>query len=149
MESSKKNPEILLPPLRKIYAKTGKPYNRYRSNEAVLRQLLALPRKEMVLRCENEDEKDPAFVPSECLVHLVRTFRNEPANPHFERIYTALLERILQRLPKAESLDGKKVYLKESRIQEGVIDGFQELLARDRTSYENSWITGRSHLDPL
>lgn len=136
MESSKKKSDILIPPLRKIYVKTGKPYNRYRSNEAVLHQILALPRKEMVLRCENEDEKDPDFVPSECLVHLVRSFRNEPANPHFERIYSALMKRIFQRLPRAESPDKKKLYLKESRIQEGVIDGFQELLAMDRTSYE-------------
>jgi len=125
-----------IPSLQKIYAKTGKPYNRYRSNEAVLLQLLALSREEMVLRCEHEEENDSDFVPSECLVHLVRSFRDDPANPHFERIYKALMKRILQRLPQAKSPDEKKLYLKESRIQEGVIDSFQELLALDRTNYE-------------
>ena len=136
MEPSKRKSDIPLPPLRKIYAKTGEAYKRFPSNAAILKQLLALPRKETILRCENEDEKDPNFVPSECLVHLVRSFRSEPASPDFERLYSALMRRILQRLPPAESRDGKKVYLKESRIQEGVIDSFQEMLALDRTSYE-------------
>src|SRR4030095_14151561 len=125
-----------LRPLRKKNTTTGAIYKRFPSVEAVLKQLLALPRNEIVLRCEIEDEEDADFVPSECLVSLVRDCRNEPANPHFERLYSALMKRILQRLPAAEIKGGKQILLKESRIQEGVIDGFQELLALDRTAYE-------------
>jgi len=133
---SSKNPDTPLPPLRKTYSETGKPYNRYPSNEAKLKELLALSREDIVLRCEKDDEKSSDFVPSECLVHLVRSLRNEPAGPHFERLYAALMKRILQRLPAAERKGGKQVLLKESQIQEGVIYGFQELLALDRTAYE-------------
>ena len=84
-----------------------------------------------------DDEKDADYVPSECLVYLVRGCRYERESQYFERLYSALMRRILQRLPAAESPDGKKLYLKESRIQEGVIDTFQELLALDRTAYED------------
>ena len=135
MESSKKT-DIAPSPLRRKNVKTGATYKRFPSLEAVLKQLLALSRNEIVLRCEIDDEDHADFVPSECLVYLVRSCRNEPASPHFERLYTALMKRILQRVPTAESKDGKKLYLKESRIQEGVIDSFQELLALDRTTYE-------------
>ena len=124
------------PRLRKKNAATDAAYERFPANETVLAQLFALPREEIVIRCELEDEKDPNFVPSECIVSLVRSYRDESANPDFERIYRALMRRVLQRLPAAESKDGTKVFLKESRIQEGVIDHFQELLALDRTSYE-------------
>lgn len=136
MSSKRPQHDAALSPLRKKNARTGEVYKRFQSVEAILKHLLFLPREDVVLKCELDDEKASDFVPSECLVHLVRSFRNESANPHFERIYSALMRRILQRLPKAESPDGKKIYLKEGRIQEGVIDSFQELLALDRTSYE-------------
>ena len=133
---SSKPPSVLPSPLRKKNTVTGAVYERFPRNEAVLKQLLALPQTEIVLKCEIEDEEDPNFVPSECVVSLVRSCRDESAILDFERLYSVLMERILQRLPAAETKDGKKVLLKESRIQEGVVDGFQELLALDRTSYE-------------
>ena len=123
-------------PLRKTNAETGVVYKRFPANQEALTRLHALPRAEVVTRCEIEDERDPNYVPSECIVSLVRSCRDDTANPGFERLYSALMIRIIQRLPKAETKDGKKVLLKESRIQEGVIDNFQELLALDRISYE-------------
>lgn len=127
---------MVLSPLRKTNAKTGELYKRFQDVETVLKQLLILPREEIVLKCAVDDEKNGDFVPSECIVHLVRSCRNEPATSYFERLYSALMKRIFQRLPPAESNDGKKLYLKESQIQEGVIDRFQLLLASDRTTYE-------------
>lgn len=124
------------PPLRKINVETGALYKRIPANQEALTQLLALPREEAVVRCEIEDERDSNFVPSECIVSLVRGFRDEPPGPNFERFYAALMRRIFQRLPASETRDGKKLLLKESKICEGVVDGFQELLALDRTSYE-------------
>jgi DNA-directed RNA polymerase specialized sigma24 family protein len=126
----------VLSPLRKKNAKTGELYRRFESVESVLKQLLALPREAVVQKCEIDDESNVNFVPSECLVHLVRICRNERPTSYFERLYGALMKRILLRLPPAESKDRKRLYLKESRIQEGVIDSFQEILALDRSMYD-------------
>ncbi len=130
------HPETVLSPLRKKNAKTGELYRRFEKIETFLNQLLALSREAIVLRCEIDDESNADFVPSECLVHLVRSCRDEQPTSYFERLYIALMKRILLRLPPAESKDHKRLYLKESRIQEGAIDSFQELLALDRTTYE-------------
>lgn len=134
--SGRAHPVTMLSPLQKKNAQTGEPYQRFESVESILKQLLAFSREAVVLKCEIDDESDADFVPSECLVHLVRSCRNERATSYFERLYGALMKRILLRLPPAESKDRKRLYLKESRIQEGVIDSFQELLALDRTMYE-------------
>lgn len=129
-------PEFQPCPLRKKHSETGAVYTRFPRVESALKQLLALPQSQIVSRCEIEEEEDPNYVPSECLVSVVRGCRTDAASEVFERLYRALMKRILQRLPKAEAKGGKQVLLKESRIQEGVIDVFQELLALDRTSYE-------------
>lgn len=129
-------PEKVISPLRKCKL-TGEQYRRNEKVESVLSCLLVLSREDILLKCEIEDESNVEFVPSECLVHLVRICRNEVANHFFEGIYRVLMKRILLRLPSAESKDKRRIYLKESQIQEGVIDNFQELLALDRTSYED------------
>ena len=133
---SSKIPNIHPTQLRKKHGETGVTYVRSAKVEAILSQLLTLPREEVALRCEIEDEGSGNFVPSECLVSLVRGCRSESASSYFERIYAALMKRILRRLPVAEVKEGKQLRLKESSIQEGVIDYFQKLLALDRTTYE-------------
>jgi hypothetical protein len=134
--SGRIEPETVLPQLRKKNAQTGELYSRFERVEIVLKRLFDLSPEAVVLKCEIADENDADFVPSECLVHLVRKCRNERATSYFERLYGALMKRILLRLPPAESKDRKRLYLKESQIQEGVIDNFQELLALDRTMYK-------------
>jgi hypothetical protein len=131
-----KGPEVAATALKKKDLRTGKVYTRFPKNERRLTELLTLPRERIVLLCQIPDEEDPDFVPNECLVHLVRACREEPANPYFESLYKNLLKRMIRRLPSGESENGKRIALKDSRIQEEVLDRFRMLLAEDRNAYE-------------
>lgn len=123
-------------PLRKKQLDSGKVYTRVPQIQQKLEELLALPREQVLLRSTEQDDTSPGYVPTECLVYLVRACREEDANPFFEGLYKALLERIIRTMPSGESKDGKRIALEESRIQEEVLDRFRELLARDRRVYE-------------
>jgi hypothetical protein len=104
----------------------------------LLGELLTLPHGALVLRCEIRDRKDPAYVPSECLVHLVRARKADNSDALFERLYKLLAARILQALPNPDSRQGDKVAvsLTKSRIRENVFDRFIEILASDRAGYD-------------
>lgn len=111
--------KVVARPLRKRTLQ-GKPYVRIPSVEAKLREILTLPSKELVNRCASQDRKDDAFIPTECLLYLVRTWK--PDDPHFEPIYKSLAERIVRKLPKGQ-------------VRERLFEAFVDLLAHDRTSY--------------
>jgi len=111
--------KVVVRPLRKRTLQ-GKPYARIPSVEDKLREVLTLPSKELVDRCALQDRKDPAFLPAECLLYLVRTWK--PDDPEFELIYKSLAERILRKLPIGQ-------------VREKLFETFVDLLAQDRTSY--------------
>jgi hypothetical protein len=129
-------PELTVTALRKKNLKTGQVYTRFPKNERKLEELLTLSRERIILLCQIPDEDNPDHIPNECLVHLLRACRDEPASPYFEHLYKELLERIIRRLPSGESNDGKRIALKDARIQEEVLDRFQALLAEDRNGYD-------------
>jgi hypothetical protein len=111
--------KVVVGPLRKRTLQ-GKLYVRIPSVEAKLREILALPPTELVNRCALLDRKDPAYIHSECLLYLVRTWK--PDDPYFEQIYKILAERILRRIPKGQ-------------MREKLFESFVDLLAQDRTTY--------------
>lgn len=113
----------------------GKLYTRVAETTAKLEELLCLPLADQVARCEIDNVSDANFVPSECVVYLVRSFRGMPESPEFERLYkNLLLKRLVPRLPRAER--GEAVKLKEQNIQDVVLGRFTEFLATDRASYD-------------
>lgn len=112
----------------------GTPYARDAAITAKLQEVLALPRSEIVERCALQERKDPAYIPSECLLYVVRNWEPDDDKGHFERIYKALIERVLRKLPAGESADGKGVSLLKSRKREALFDRFVDLLAKDRTT---------------
>jgi len=111
--------KVVVRPLRKRTLQ-GKPYVRIPSVEAKLHEILTLPPNELVTRCASQDRKDSAFIPTECLLYLVRTW--QPDDPQFESIYKSLAGRILRKLPKGQA-------------REKMFEAFVDLLAQDRTSY--------------
>jgi hypothetical protein len=131
-----KGPEVAATALRKKNLKTGKVYTRFPKNERRLTELLTLRRDSIVNLCQIQDEEDADYVPHECLLHLIRACREEPPSPYFECLYKELLERMTRRLPSGDSQDGKRISLKDSRIQEEVLDRFNALLAEDRNGYD-------------
>lgn len=113
----------------------GALYTRDSRIEAKLSEILALPPDELVARCAVKNRKDPAYVPSECLLYVVRTCQADDAHGHFGTLYKLLMDRVLRRLPTGESADGKNQSLPESRVREELFDRFTVFLAKDRTTY--------------
>jgi hypothetical protein len=128
------------PPLRKG-THDGTVYRRRPGIEAVLDDLVSLPRSKLADRCRILDPADTAYLPSECLLHLVRSCRTDNSDAHFEALYRTLRQRVLARTPIAavgRGPDGE-VLVSQARMNtaEAVMDRFQELLMLDRTAYED------------
>lgn len=123
------------PPLRKKNLQQ-QVYTRFQRIEDKLSELLALPKAEILTRSRILDKEDSGYIPSECLVHLLRTSRKELANKYFEDVYNALLSRILLRLRAGTNTDSTNVALKEYLIRDKVLDRFNKFLIDDRTAYE-------------
>ena len=112
----------------------GRPYERFPANEAKLVELAGLSRDDVLARCEIAAPADPGFVPSECLLHLVRASRHDDGGGPFERLYRALIRRVLARLPR-ERREGPEA-LSSERMREAVLDRFIDLLMVDRAGYD-------------
>lgn len=129
--------KLVIDPLRKRTGE-GVLYARPLPIQTLLEELVKLPRDALVSRCEIRDRTNPGYVPSECLMHLVRVRRSDNSDALFERLYKLLAARVLRSLPTAESRQGDEATLSltKSRIREKVFDRFVELLATDRSAYE-------------
>lgn len=133
-EQSRASGPLSAAPLRK--AKPGGVlYTRPAEIEARLNELATLPREELLKQCEDKDRDESAYVPSECIVHFVRACRGDERSSYFERLYKVLAYRVHQRLPKAESLDGKMQSLALEDIRDRAFGRFARLLAEDRNGY--------------
>ncbi|MBY5767226.1 response regulator transcription factor [Rhizobium leguminosarum] len=121
-------------PLRKRRL-TGELYERDRKVEILIVELAALPRDELIGRAAITKRSDPGYVPSECLVYLIRASRHDNNEAWFERLYRILMERVLRSVPKSESSDGKTESLTRSVVRDKVFSRFVEILSADRASY--------------
>lgn len=111
----------------------GRPYERFPANEAKLIELVELSRDDVLARCEIVAPTDPRFVPSECLLHLVRASRVDNGDASFERLYKALMRRVRAKLPRERP--GGSESLSSEHVREAVLDRFIELLMVDRAAY--------------
>lgn len=116
-------------PLRKKSLE-GELYARKPQIEAKLAELLGLAHSEIMALCAAE-ENDPKYIPSECLMYLVRANRENTPGLYFETIYKALLQRVMQQLPPAEDRG-----LTNSEIRSDALGDFAELLSGDRMNYD-------------
>lgn len=121
-------------PLRKRRL-SGELYVRDRKVEALIAELAALPRDELIGRAAITKRSDPNYVPSECLVHFIRASRHDNNEAWFERLYRILMQRVLRSLPNSESSDGKTESLTRGLVRDKVFSRFVELLSADRASY--------------
>lgn len=118
-------------PLRKR-DKAERLYIRPREITAKLEELILLPRHEIATRCEVLELADPKYVPSECLVYLVREHRSRPTDECSEVLYKTLLERFLKGIVKPGSELAGTEHLVESNIRDEAVSKFLELLGNDR-----------------
>jgi hypothetical protein len=95
-----------------------------------LAAILLLDRPEILARCAIRDRKDPSYLPSECLLYLIRSNRGNEPDTYFETLYKNLVERVIRTLPSEEETD-----LTQRDIRHESFEDFVELLARDRLEY--------------
>jgi hypothetical protein len=115
----------------------GALYNRTPATEAQLSILGQLSRDEILARSQIRSRSDPGYVPSECLLHLVRASRADNSSAWFERLYKVLSARVLRALPAADSADGETSSLTNERIRDKAYERFIEMLAGDRQTYDD------------
>lgn len=118
-------------PLRKCN-KAGIRYIRPKDIVAKLEELTLLPRHEIAARCAVLEREDPKYVPSECLVYLVREHRSRPTDECSEVLYKTLLERLHKRILKPGLEFAETERLVEGNIRDEVVSKFFELLGKDR-----------------
>jgi len=116
----------------------GSAYVRLPQVNAKLLEINTLTRDALAERCKIRDDKDPGFIPSECLVYLVREHRTSPTDVCSEVLYETLLRRVSNSLPSGESLDGEKEKVFESDVRDRGRYRFTEMLMRDRANYEEN-----------
>ena len=125
-----------LRPLRKK-ALNGMPYTRRKETEETLLELLSLTDDALLARCAISSSEIVGYVPSECLVYLVRT--NHGATERTRGlIFEKLAERILRRLPRrtASHEDSATVSLTGSNIADRVFDLVVTVLKKDHQNYD-------------
>jgi hypothetical protein len=130
----------LAEPLRKKKLEDGSIYQRPPNVEAALDVLLLLPIDEFVQRCAITSRGDPEYVPSECLLHVLRGVARLTNGDHFEALFGFLRQRILKALPPVERFAPGDRRASESAaaadIRDAVLAQFDEMLCRDRLDYE-------------
>src|SRR5258708_1679596 len=124
-----------MPPLRKK-ALAGDLYTRDAGIESMLIELYALPRASVVERAQVSRASDPIYIPSECIVHLIRASRDEEGEVWFGLLFKILSKRILNALPRATTRDGKDTSLTKESIRDEVFGRFVEILSSDRQAYD-------------
>ncbi|MBI1256529.1 MAG: DNA-binding response regulator [Chloroflexi bacterium] len=126
----------MVSPLRKTTL-DGQLYTRRPATVQALTLLLGLSRDDVIARCSINRREDSAYVPTECLLYLVRERRSDNSEAYFERLYKLLLKRVLHALPREPSADGALESLTNAKIREAVRDRFTELLLCDRLEYDD------------
>jgi hypothetical protein len=125
----------MVSPLTKIRKRDKKIYERPAEIEQAIAALLEKPRAEVRSLLSIRSRKDPDYVPSECLVHLIRATRSDNDQAYFDALYGELLRRIVRVLPKPEerSSDGKEATnAQREQVRDDVCDRFTAWLAADR-----------------
>ncbi len=95
---------------------------------------LAMPREELLERASINDRGHPGYLPSECLLHLLRRTKFDNDDRLFRKLFDLLRGRVLRALPRAEGRSGSQAT--EDRLAKDVRDEvlfrFNELLCLDR-----------------
>jgi hypothetical protein len=116
---------------------SGETYARDSKIEALLSELTLLPRTDLIDRATIRNRSEPGYIPSECLLYFIRSSRQDNNQTWFERLYRVLIDRLLRSLPRPENADGKTESLTRRIVRENVFERFVELLAADRTNYQD------------
>jgi len=114
-------------PLKKI-KQDGTLYQRIAPIEALLDKLIILPSDVLIEKCKSINPKDADYIPSECLVYLIReSLRNEN-----EKLCNTLLPILLGRCQKilVNKISNQK-FSDATQLRHEILGKFSELFATD------------------
>ena len=127
--------DAIVTPLRKR-SLTGALYERDPKTNALISELAALPRDELIARAAIRKRADPGYIPSECLIYFIRASRRDNNEAWFERLYRILIERVLAQLAHARKARmARPKSLTRGLVRDKVFGRFVELLSADRAAY--------------
>lgn len=130
---------VLITPLKKL-TEDGISYVRPPEIERALEALSKLPIEEVARRASITDDKDPDYVPSECILYFVRQSRLQGDTAPYCDLFVALRERALRAVPvfdhRVKGLTNPGNSMRQTDVQDFVLQKFQELLCLDRAKYE-------------
>lgn len=125
-------------PLRKL--KDGVLYRRRALIEIAIDDLVKVSRSDQAGRCKITDPSGPGYIPTECLLHIVRGCRTDNSDHFFATVFRTLRQRVLARLPNSSIKgvsEGKPLVSQRNiKINEYVMDRFQGMLVQDRAGYD-------------
>ncbi len=113
----------------------GTPYTRMDEVERILAALVLLSFDEILERCAITSRRDPGYLPSECLVHLMRSTRFDNRDTRFNRLYELLQQRLAKALPRSERRQSEEQVVVDaavSDINDVTLDRFRVLVTLDR-----------------
>jgi hypothetical protein len=94
---------------------------------------VTLPRSDVVAALKIRDARSDLYVPSECIVHLIRATRHDNNQNYFGELYRELMRRIGAVLPRIEGeRAGASENVHAADARDRVRDLFNERLSLDR-----------------
>lgn len=126
----------MITPLRKKPKGSDKPYTRRAHIEALLSQMEALSRSEIVERSRIRNTSNPEYMPTECVLYFARACRRDNSEHYFERLFKALYQRLISGLPRVENGHRAVVDQTAEKIRDHALGRFLEMLATDRNGYD-------------
>lgn len=112
----------------------GEPYRRMAAVEERLGQLIDLPWDEIVRLAAIGNRAHPDYVPSECLLHLLRSTRHDNHDGRFNRLFAFLMKRFLRALPGKDQQGSERIVIDAqlNDIRDWARDRFHLLITADR-----------------
>jgi hypothetical protein len=134
------NAKIVVAPLRKIKG-DGTLYNRPAEVEVAIRRLLGMSRQEVLAACALNDRQRADYVPSECILHVLRRAGRDNDQAYLERLFRLFTSRIARALPVPERLlpgsNAKGLSAADLAVREFALDRLTEMLCLDRQGYDD------------
>lgn len=132
--------KIVVAPLRKMKG-DGTPYTRPTEVEATIERLLGMSRQETLAVCALNDRRHADYVPSECVLHLLRRAGQDKDQVYLERLFLIFAKRVARAFPVPERLlpgsNAKGLSSSELAVREFAIDKLTEMLCLDRQGYDD------------
>jgi DNA-directed RNA polymerase specialized sigma24 family protein len=100
--------------------------------------LVSLTRDEIVKRSRIRNTGDPNYIPSECLLHLLRASPQDNSERYFKRLFKGLYDRLIWALPRPESGEVNRgtTDLTAEKVRDHALGRLMEMLSKDRDDYD-------------